>query len=281
MGKKTPESGSTRLNQTLARHASRMPLFGGCTGVRCEFREFRRGHRGRGRDRVRDGLFPHPRSRLCRLGRGDRARSDLCACRHDTVGRLDPPAVLHAGKHPHERLRRRVLPRPEEPLRRGRRYRLSRARLSAARKRDRRGDAAGQPRDAEGRGRRHRADRSGGARRQFPLAENLGSQARRVRPQRRGLVRRAFAADPAARRRAAARARPISTARSPPLRATARASPASRSPTAAASSAGPWSTRPARRPATSRRSPASRCRSSRASAAFSWSRAVRRCRACR
>ena len=36
--------------------------------------------------------------------------------------------------------------------------------------------------------------------RQFPLAQDIGSAARRVRPQRRGLVRRAFAADLAARR---------------------------------------------------------------------------------
>ena len=68
-------------------------------------------------------LFPDPRSRLYRLGCGDRARPDLCARRHHAVGRLDPPAVLHAGKHPHEPLRRRVFPRSQGALRRGGRYR--------------------------------------------------------------------------------------------------------------------------------------------------------------
>ena len=265
-----------------SRHASRMPLFRDAWRERRLSSEtLRCGDCRRSRGRLVGRLFPHPRSRLCRLDRGDRARPDLCARRHHAVGRLDPPAVLHAREHPHEPVRRRVLPRPEGAVRPGGRHRLSRARLSAARERDRRGDACGEPRRAARRRCRHRAAGPSALADKFPWLNGLGPDARRLRaqPAKAGSTPIRCSRS-CATRRAQKGARYIHGEVVGIERAGARITGV-RSPTARASPAARWSMPPGRRPATSRRSPASRCRSSRASAACSWSRAAPRCPACR
>ena len=76
-------------------------------------------------------------------------------------------------------------------------------------------------RGADGRRRRHRAAGSGRAGGEVSMAEDIGPHARRIRPHRRRLVRRAFAAHAAAQCGARRRARATSMARSPASRARA------------------------------------------------------------
>ena len=80
-------------------------------------RQFRRGRRGLGSQRLQHGLY---RGGLARAGHDDEPGRDGAVPRH----RLRPCAFRAAGRLPvHDRLRRRQLDRPQEPLRRHRRVR--------------------------------------------------------------------------------------------------------------------------------------------------------------
>ena len=95
--------------------------------------------------------------------------------------RLDPPAILHPGKYPAVDIHARPVPPAEGRIRRGRRYRLSRDRLSDPRRRGGLPILKSQPRGADGRGRRHRARGCAGAGAAISLAVRRGHRRRRAR----------------------------------------------------------------------------------------------------